>query len=158
MIDWKTIETEYVTTDISHRQLAEKYGIARSRISQYASKEKWREKRDKHRTKIVAKAVNVIGNKQAARAAKLFVASDLLLDNVINLLKGAGGHLADTSVMRDVSVVLKNLKDVQMIRSEADLREQEARIANLEKQAKDGQNDDNKPKIIVEGMPEEFKV
>lgn len=158
MIDWKTIETEYVTTDISHRQLSEKYGVTRSRISQYASKEKWREKRDKHRAKIVAKAVNVIGNKQADRAAKLFTASDLLLDKVINLLKGEGAPLADTSVMRDVSVVLKNLKDVQMIRSEADLREQEARIANLEKQARDGQSDDNKPRIIVEGMPEEFKV
>ena len=41
MIDWKTIETEYVTTDISHRELCEKYGICRSTISKKASEEKW---------------------------------------------------------------------------------------------------------------------
>lgn len=79
MIDWKTIETEYVTTDISHRKLAEKYGIGRSRVSEVASKENWKEKRDKHRAKTVAKAVDAIGSKQADKMAKIDKLADRLL-------------------------------------------------------------------------------
>lgn len=157
MIDWKTIETEYVTTDISHRQLAEKYGIGRSRLSQYASKEKWKEKRDKHRAKTVAKAVNAVGTKQAERTAKLIGVSDLLLDKVKSLLEADEELLVDTSIMKDVSVILKNLKDIQMIRSEADLREQEARIEKLRREAEPDKGAET-PKLVVEGLPEEFKV
>ncbi len=157
MIDWKTIETEYVTTDISHRQLAEKYGIGRSRLSQYASKEKWKEKRDKHRANTVAKAVNAIGTKQAEMAAKLYGVGGLLLDRVKLLLEDNPELLADTSSMKDVSVVLKNLKDLMSVKSDADMREQEARIEKLRREAEPEKPSDV-PKLIVEGLPEEFKV
>ena len=135
MVDWKTIETEYVTSDISHRQLAEKYGICRSTICKKAADDKWSEKRKKHRDKTVSKAVNAVGVKQAEQTAKLFGVSGLLLDKVKLLLEENPELLADTSAMKDVSVVLKNLKDLLMIKSEADLREQEARIEKLRKEA-----------------------
>ena len=157
MIDWKTIETEYVTTDISHRELATKYGIGRSRLSQYASKEKWSEKRDKHRAKTVAKAVNAVGTKQAEMAAKLYGVGGLLLDRVKLLLEDHPELLADTSSMKDVSVVLKNLKDLMSVKSEADMLEQEARIAKLRREAEPDKGTET-PKLIVEGLPEEFKV
>ena len=157
MIDWKTIETEYVTTDISHRQLAEKHGIGRSRLSQYASKEKWSEKRDQHRARTVSKAVNAIGTKQAEMAAKLYSTGGLLLDNVKRLLEENPELLADTSSMKDVSVVLKNLKDLMSVKSEADMLEQEARIAKLRREAEPDKGTET-PKLIVEGLPEEFKV
>jgi hypothetical protein len=59
--------------------------------------------------------------------------------------------------MKDVSVILKNLKDIQMIRSEADLREQEARIEKLRREAEPDKGAET-PKLVVEGLPEEFKV
>ena len=157
MIDWKTIETEYVTTDISHRQLAEKFGIGRSRLSQYASKEKWSEKRDQHRAKTVSKAVNAIGTKQAEMAAKLYGVGGLLLDRVKSLLEDDPELLADTSSMKDVSVVLKNLKDLMSVKSDADMREQEARIEKLRREAEPDKGAET-PRLIVEGLPEEFKV
>ena len=157
MIDWKTIETEYVTTDISHRQLAEKYGICRSTISKKATDDKWSEKRNKHRDKTVSKAVNAVGTKQADRAAKLIGVSDLLLNKVKSLLEADEELLVDTSIMKDVSIILKNLKDIQMIKSDADMREQEARIDKLRREAEPEKNGDG-PKLVVEGLPEEFKV
>ena len=157
MIDWKTIETEYVTSDISHKKLCEKYGICRSTISKKASEENWTEKRNKHRANTVAKAVNAVGTKQADMAAKLYGVGGLLLDKVKVLLEENPEILADTSSMKDVSVVLKNLKDVMSVKSEADMLEQKARIDKLRKEA--GQDDGNStPKLIVEGLPEEFKV
>ena len=157
MIDWKTIETEYVTTDISHRQLAEKYGICRSTICKKSSEDKWSEKRKKHRDKTVSKAVNAVGTKQAEMAAKLYGVGGLLLDRVKLLLEDSPELLADTSSMKDVSVVLKNLKDLLMIKSEIDLREQEARIEKLRREAEPDKGAET-PKLVVEGLPEEFKV
>ena len=146
MVDWKTIETEYVTTNISHRGLAEKYGICRSTICKKAAEEKWSDKRKEHRAKTVSKAVNAVGKSQAEQTAKLFSVSGLLLDKVKLLLEENPELLADTSIMKDVSVVLKNLKDLLMVKSEADLREQEARI---EKLRKDASTDEKTPKIEI---------
>ena len=157
MIDWKTIETEYVTSDISHKQLCEKYGICRSTISKKASEDKWTEKRNNHRAKTVSKAVNAVSKTQAEQTAKLFSVSGLLLTKVQRLLEDNEELLADTSAMKDVSVVLKNLKDLLMVKSEADLREQEARIEKLRREAEPEKSADV-PKLIVEGLPEEFKV
>lgn len=157
MIDWKTIETEYVTSDISHKQLCEKYGICRSTISKKASEDKWTEKRNNHRAKTVSKAVNAVGTKQATMAAKLYGVGGLLLDKVKSLLEDNPELLADTSAMKDVSVVLKNLKDLMSVKSDADMREQEARIEKLRREAEPEKASET-PKLIVEGLPEEFKV
>ena len=156
MIDWKTIETEYVTTDISHRQLAEKYGICRSTISKKATDDKWSEKRNKHRDRTVSKAVSAVGTKQAERTAKLIGVSDLLLDKVKSLLEADEELLVDTSIMKDVSVILKNLKDIQMIRSEADLREQEARIEKLRKEAQKSEEGTRAIEVVFAAGPEEW--
>ena len=157
MADWQAIKTEYITTDTSYRKLAQKYGVNHAVIGQRAKAEKWVDLRRRHIDKTQTKALNTISNKQADRAAKLISVSDLLLDKVKGLLEADEELLVDTSIMKDVSVILKNLKDIQMIRSEADLREQEARIEKLRKEAM-GDNENNKPTLVVEGLPEEFKV
>lgn len=157
MADWKAIKTEYITTDTSYRKLAQKYGVNPTNIAKRASKEKWTEERKKNANKALSKTLNAISSKQAERTAKLICVSDLLLDKVKELLETNAELLVDTSIMRDVSVVLKNLKDIQMIRSEADMREQEARIEKLRREA-EPEKETNVPKLIVEGLPEEFKV
>ncbi len=150
MIDWKTIETEYVTTDISHRQLASKYGICRSTICKKAAEDKWSDKRKEHRAKTVSKAVNAVGTKQAEMTAKLYGVGGLLLDKVKSVLEENPELLADTSAMKDVSVVLKNLKDLLMVKSDADMREQEARIEKLRKEAM-VEKESNEIKVTILG-------
>ena len=157
MADWQKIKTEYITTDTSYRKLAQKYGVNATNIAKRASKEKWTEERKKNATKTLSKTLNAIGSKQAERTAKLIGVSDLLLDKVKSLLEADEELLVDTAVMRDISVVLKNLKDIQMIKSEADMREQEARIEKLRREAEPDKGAET-PKLIVEGLPEEFKV
>jgi predicted xylose isomerase-like sugar epimerase len=41
----------------------------------------------------------------------------------------------DTQGMKHISGVLKDVKEIYMVKSDADMREQEARIKNLQKQA-----------------------
>lgn len=82
MIDWKTIETEYVTGDISHRGLAEKYGICRSTICKKAADDKWSYKRKEHRAKTVSKAVEKISNKKADKMSRIDDLADKLLEKL----------------------------------------------------------------------------
>ena len=155
MADWQAIKTEYITTDTSYRKLAQKYGVNATNIAKRASKEKWVDERNKNASKTLAKTLNAIGSKQAERTAKLIGVSDLLLDKVKSLLEADEELLVDTSIMKDVSVILKNLKDIQMIRSEADLREQEARIEKLRKEAM-VEKENNEVKVTIQGELEEY--
>ena len=155
--DWQVIKTEYITTDTSYRELAKKYGVDVAVIGRRAKKEEWVNARQQHVDETQTKTLNAISNRQAERAAKLIGVSDLLLDKVKDLIETNGELLVDTSIMRDISVVLKNLKEIQMIKSDADMKEQEARIEKLRREAEPEKNVDP-PRLIVEGMPEEFKV
>ncbi len=152
MADWQAIKTEYITTDTSYRKLAQKYGVRYATLQARAKEEKWTELRDRHRTSTVSKSLTKISNKQADRAAKLIGVSDILLDKVKALLEANEELLVDTSIMKDVSVILKNLKDIQMIRSDADLREQEARIEKLRKEAADNSNKEPIQVILGDGL------
>lgn len=153
MIDWKSIKTEYITTDTSYRKLAQKYGVNHTVIGQRAKKEKWVELKGRHIDKTQTKTLNTISNKQADRAAKLIGVSDLVLDKVKALLEDNDKLVTD--VLKDVSVILKNLKDIQMIKSEADLREQEARIDKLRKEATI-EKENNEVKVTMAGDLEEY--
>ena len=135
MADWQSIKTEYITTDTSYRKLAQKYGVSYVQIGNVGREENWVELRKQHLDKPLTKSMNAISKKQADRAANLIAVSDLLLGKVKNLLEADEKLLVDTSIMKDVSIILKNLKDIQMIRSEADMQEQDARIKKLQKEA-----------------------
>lgn len=147
MADWQSIKTEYITTDTSYRKLAQKYGVTYNNIGIRSRKEGWPELRNQHNAKTMTKAMNAIAIHQASRAARLQTVADKLLTKVEQLIEDDEGLLADTSSMRDISRILKDLKDIQMIKSEADLREQEARIDKLRREA--AGDEDNKQQTVT---------
>lgn len=65
--------------------------------------------------------------------------------------------IIDRQGLKQIASALKDIKEVKMLRSELDKQEQEARIANLRRQA-DEDSSNNAPTLVVEGLPEEFKV
>ena len=65
--------------------------------------------------------------------------------------------IVDRQGLKQIASALKDIKEVKMLRSELDRQEQEARIANLRKQA-EKEDGSNAPTLVVEGLPEEFKV
>ena len=155
MADWQAIKTEYITTDTSYRKLAQKYGVSHVQIGNVGREEGWVKLREQHLNKVLTKSVNAISTKQAERTAKLIGVSDLLLDKVKSLLEADEELLVDTAIMKDVSIILKNLKEIQMIKSEADLREQEARIDKLRKEAAI-EKENNEIKVTIVGDLDEY--
>ena len=155
MADWQAIKTEYITTDTSYRKLAQKYGVNHAVIGQRAKAEKWVNLRRQHIDKTQTKTLNTISNKQADRAAKLISVSDLLLDKVKSLIEDTPEVLIVPQNIKHISGVLKDIKDIQMIKSEADLREQEARIDKLRKEAM-VEKENNEVKVTMTGELEEY--
>lgn len=76
MTDWESIKTEYITTDISYRNLAEKHGVGLSTLCKRAGKEHWHQGRIKHNNKIVTKAADKIANRKINKLANLQQAAD----------------------------------------------------------------------------------
>ena len=150
MADWQKIKTEYITTDTSYRKLAQKHGVSRVQIGNVGAEENWVELRRQYLDKTLTNTVDAISNEQVDRAANLISVADQLLAKVKSLLETDAEVLNDTQSMKHISGVLKDIKEIQMIRSDADMREQEARIANLRKQAeKEEENRD--VTITIEG-------
>ena len=151
MADWKKIKTEYITTDTSYRKLAQKYGVHYNAIANRAKQEEWISQRNQYCDKTMTNTLEAISDKQVDRAANLISVSDLLLNKVKSLLEMDAEILSDTQSMKHISGVLKDIKEIQMIRSDADMREQEARIANLRKQAEKDDNQSRDVTITIEG-------
>ena len=78
-MDWLKLKTEYITTDISYRKLAEKYGINYSVLGARGRAEGWVEQRTQFQNKTHTKTVEKIAEKKAKQAAKVGDLADKLL-------------------------------------------------------------------------------
>ena len=68
-IDWNKIKTEYVTSNISCRKLAEKYGVSASTLMQKSAAEGWADQRKQYRSKTEAKTIEKIIERQSEEQA-----------------------------------------------------------------------------------------
>ena len=156
MADWQAIKTEYITTDTSYRKLAQKYGVSYNAIGNRSRDEKWQDLRDQHMTKTMTKTMNAIASQQASRAAKLISVADLLLDKIKTIAEDYPELLMMPQNMKHISGVLKDIKEIQMIKSEADMKEQEARIDKLRKEAMVEKENNRTIEVVFAAGPEEW--
>ena len=147
MADWKKIKAEYITTDTSYRKLAQKYGLAESTIYARGGKEHWVDQKEQHQSKTVAKTLDALSDKEVNRAARLMTVADKLLRKVEQVVDQEGPMSA--GAIKNLSDALKNIRETQMIRSEQDIREQEARIAKLQKEAQKEDNQKEPIRVII---------
>lgn len=150
-IDWRAIKTEYITTDTSYRKLAQKHGVHYNAIANRAKQEGWISQRNQFCDSTVTKTVDAISDKQVDRAAKLLSVADLLMEKVRQRIAAVDPMDMGSQEFRHLSSTIKDLKEIQMIRSDADLMEQEARIASLRRQA----DKDSASRDVVVEMSEE---
>ncbi len=133
--DWQAIKTEYITTNTSYRKLAEKYGVTHVAIANVGGKEGWVKLREQHLTDTLAKTTKAVSSAQAQRATKIAGVADKLIAKIEAYIDGMEMSTMDAKSIRAISGAIKDLQDIHFIRSEHDIREQEARIAKLQKEA-----------------------
>lgn len=143
-MDWKRIKAEYIAGGTSYRELAEKYDVSFSTLRKVAAKEQWTELRNKTRAKMDTKISESVSNQGAKKAVDIIDVANKLLGKIVEIIDAVP---MDTQSMKQLTSALKDLKDIKGFKSDADMREQEARIRNLEKQA---QTEDASKDVVVQ--------
>lgn len=83
--DWDKIKTEYITSDISLKHLAERHGVSPRLVNEKSRLQGWVKQRKEHNAKVVTKATEKVVTKQAnALAKELDIA-----DKISNVLQKA---------------------------------------------------------------------
>lgn len=145
MADWEKIKAEYIATDTSYRELGQKYGVNYATIGRKAAKEGWQTQRQQHVNNTLTKILDVDTEQKVDRATKLYSAADELLNKIVAGISSAAAVTPNAA--KNYSDALKNIKEIHMIRSAEDVEEQKARIAKLQKEAKNENN--NEPIRVV---------
>lgn len=146
-VDWTKIKSEYITTKASCRKLGEKYGISESAVRKVCASEKWVEARNEFCTKVVQKNVKKAAEKATERRTNILSAADALLRKWQEIMP-------DCSIpddLRKMAATLKDIADIQMIKSDDDIAEQQARIENLRKNISREDNKREDIRVVIEG-------
>ena len=80
--EWEKIKTEYITSDVSYRVLAQRYGMTYKRLQERGRQEEWREQKADYREKLANKSLDIICEVQANRIAKAILIGDRMLEKV----------------------------------------------------------------------------
>ena len=144
--NWKRISTEYITGDIAMCPLAKKYNVPITTLKDHARRERWSERRREYREEAGIKAVKSPAREAVPASEKIepkatdveridrvFYAADLLIDRVIDVLEKE--KYLDGKELSAIATAISRAKEIKHIRDALDIREQEARIATLEKNA-----------------------
>ena len=137
MADWQAIKTEYITTETSYRKLSQKYGIGYQAICHRSKEEGWIAMREQHKNNTTTKTLEKISQQEANRAVKIHSVADKLLQKIEALVDRPGMMPKD---VRSLVAAVKDLKEIQGVKSVLDEQEQKARIANLQKQSQQQEN------------------
>ena len=146
-MDWNKIKAEYIAGGTSYRKLVEKYKVSLQTLQVTAKKEKWVELRRQAQDKSDAKIVNAVANDISKNAVKINAVADKLLDKIVLLLDVFDG--LDSQSIKQLTSSLKDIKEIKGVKSDIDLREQNARIDKLRKDIEADKVSDDKPCGVV---------
>lgn len=150
-MEWTEIKTEYVSTDQSIRELAKKYGCSFYTLRNKCNKEGWAKLKEQRKAETVKKIVQLASDDQANRMRRLLDVSDKLLAQVEREIDGLSKtkNPISKSDYKALASTIKDIKDIQSIKSKLDIEEQKARIEILKKQAQVDKVDEEKSNGVV---------
>ena len=152
--DWTQIKSEYITdSKSSYRKLAEKYDVPFATLQCRARKEKWAELKKQTQDNIITKTIDKDTEKKVDRMTRLLNVTDKVLEKIEVAVEelSTEGIVLDKSTLKQLTGALKDIKDIQGVKSDRDIREQEARIRKLEKEAEDDAKKDTTITVQFEG-------
>lgn len=132
MPDWNEIKKQYIKGGVTYSQLSKKFNVGLSALKQQAAKGKWTLLRDKANEITDLKTIEKVAKENSKYGEKLYKVADLLLDKLQTVIND-NSYLNPQNI-RHYTAALRDLKDIGHIKSAADIREQEARIARLQKE------------------------
>lgn len=132
-MDWKKIKAEYIAGGTSYRKLAEKHGVSFNTLKRRAVEEEWYKLRQQKDEKTTTKIIDSVSDKEAKTVNNIIYVADKLLDKISALIDMPASY--NTQNIKNLTSALKDLKEIKGYKTDVDLREQEARISKLQKEA-----------------------
>lgn len=151
-MDWKRIKAEYIAGGTSYRKLAEKYKVKLSALRSVAEREKWVELKAQTQHKTNTKLTETVSDIEVKKAVDIIEVADKLLEKI----EEVAGMVSDPDSIKKLTSAIKDLRDIKGIKSEADMREQEARINKLRKDAEDDTPEDREVNVTFIGDIEQY--
>lgn len=147
--DWTKIKSEYITDSrSSYRKLAEKYNVPFATLQCRARRENWAEIKKRTQDKIITKTID----KEVDRLTRYLDVTDKILDKIEEAVDELSfADMLKKSTLRQISGALKDIKDIQGVKSTLDIKEQEARIRKLEQDAESTDDVPNEITINITG-------
>ena len=154
-VDWDAIREEYIRDETSsYRKLSQKYGPSVDAIYKRAKQENWQELRKQIKEKTITKSIEEISDKKSEQAKKYSDMVDAITDKLTAAINAVNPK--DTTAIRRLTASLCDVRELLGIKSDADSREQEARIANLRKQADKEDDTVNELEVVFMAGPGEW--
>lgn len=150
-MDWDELKREYVTTNISYRKMSEKYNIPFGTLKRNAINGRWYEQREQFRNKVDTESLENAKDKAIDYKSVLY---DLAYKVAQELSDMAQKYDMETLIAkgikpRDITGAIKDLEDALHVKSDSDIKEQEARIKKLQRDASIDDNDDNNYGVLI---------
>ena len=136
--DYRAIAAEYIGGWDSLRALSEKYAIPWSTLRDRARREGWEYRRMERRAALRGDAVEEPAE-DGSEAERIFRVTDKLVRRAEEILDG--GDEVGARELGELMRAVKNAKEIRMIRSALDEREQEARVRTLEEKLSSAQSE-----------------
>ena len=155
-MDWNKLKAEYIAGGTSYRKLALKYkdeGVTFDNLKNIAVKEGWAKLKEQAKDKATTKMVDAIAKDISKKSVKIDDVADKLLDKIVDLLEMS--EVVNSQVIKQCTSALKDIRDIKGIKSKLDIKEQEARIDKLRKDAME-ENTDKTITIVMEGDIEQY--
>ena len=145
--NWKKIAGEYIKGDIAMCPLARKHKVPITTLKDHARREHWSERRTAYRAETGFVAVKKTSNRgedpparvfvpdeeDVGHIGKIFQAEELLVERIIETLQNE--KYIDGRELSAIATAISKCKEIRHLRDALDIREQEARIASLERTA-----------------------
>lgn len=115
LIDWAQIRTEYITTDTSYRQLAEKYGVANASVARHAKTEDWVGERERYwnrvSTEVVQRVQESTIDEHVDAAVRISEIADRLIDKLDTAVEQLDRYMVQDRTRRKVTTYGKSDDD-----------------------------------------------
>ena len=132
--NWDEIKTEYATTDISYREIANKHGIPYRTVVDAGRSQEWVKARETYRNKTVAKSIDLAANERAKHLQSIASSADKMANVIHSVMDDTEQFFRRidmttgeekiskkvdskavrelTAAMKDLTAVLRNVYDI----------------------------------------------
>lgn len=118
-IDWEQLKKEYINDPSeTFQSLADRYGTSKSAVFRASRAGRWIELRNEVKEKSFQKHVESLTRKSVYRFASLQTVSDMIVTMITKAIESIENPVeVDPSVWKQYTAALKDIKDIQMIKS-----------------------------------------